>query len=231
VLADAPPSVGCGTVNSVSFTPSAICIASLLCFCLNIRAVTNLLKATLLGDVAFTDKLLLTLIGGLLLWIIKDVTIYLLQRSRIRAALLTEVSFLIRSIVDTKQYLEGPFSKTIQAGKKVEYSAIFTAEEPRIYNEYAPVLTSYFRSRDLVRVIKFYRAVQEFAVLSTGFFSGLTAWKTQDYVLKVVDVQYLERKKARIVSIANIIASKDIHDISELPEDYKGALDASTIIR
>jgi len=97
----------------------------------------------------FTDKLLLAIVSGLILWIIKDLTVYLLQRRRTQAALLTEVSFLIGAVKETKQYLEDSFQKMVQTGKEVQYSAAFTAEERDIYKEYAPVLTSYFGERDL----------------------------------------------------------------------------------
>jgi hypothetical protein len=179
----------------------------------------------------FSDKLLLAIFSGIIIWILKDLTIYILQRNRIRAALVAEISFLIGAIKDTKQYLDDSFQKTIQAGKEVQYSATYTSEDRDVYKDYAPVLTSYFGERDLARVIKFYRAVQGFEVLSTGFFSDLTEWKKQKRTLSQDDVQYLGRKKARIISIANIITARDVHKISDLPEDYRGELDAGSIVR
>ncbi len=178
-----------------------------------------------------TDKLLVTILSGLLIWIIKDLTVYFLQRNRIQAALLTEVAFLIEAVTEAKRYLEESFQKTVQTGKEVQYSAAFTAEERNIYKEYSPVLTSYLAERNLVRLIKFYRAVQEFEVLCTGFFSDLTEWKKQKHTLTDDDVRYLDRKKARIVSIANIITARSVHKISDLPEDYRGELGPGTIVR
>lgn len=179
----------------------------------------------------FTDKLLVTLIAGLLLWVIKDLTLYFVKRNRIRAALLTEVSFLITALRNTQQYLNDSFNQTVPIGKKIEYSATFTPEDFDIYKEYSPVLTSYLGERDLVRIIKFYRAIHEFEVLCAGLFADLDKWKTQERVLTQEDIQYLGRKKARILSIAEIVTCKETKQLADLPEDYKGQLDAATIVR
>lgn len=178
-----------------------------------------------------TDKLLVTIIGGLVLWMIKELIVHQVKKRRLKAAILSEISVLAASVKETKQFLEGAFSTTLKKGEKVEYSADYTPEEFDVYNVHAPTLTSYLSMDELERVIKFYRGVKEFEVLCVGFFRDLNEWKKQNHQLSEEDVQYLAKKKARIISIATILDRKEIGSLKDLPNDYRGQLTPETIVR
>lgn len=178
-----------------------------------------------------TEKLLLTIVGGLILWPIKGIIDHEIKRKRLKVAILTEIAYLLRAIKEMKQFFEGDFGNTLKVQEEVKYSADFTPEEPDVYRVHAPTLTSYLSGDDLGRVIKFYRSAKEFDILCIGFFRDLNEWKKQKHKLDLEDVTYIHKKMARILSIANILTSKEIVAIGDLPNDYKGELPPETIIR
>jgi hypothetical protein len=91
-------------------------------------------------------------------------------------------------------------------------------------------LIKLFGKRKLLKIIKFYKTFWELEVLIEGFMLDLVKWSDEKRFLTKQDIEFLQKKQIRIVKLCEILTQKEIHSLDDLPEDYRGRIEPSTII-
>jgi len=169
-----------------------------------------------------TDRLLITIIGGAVLWMLKEVVTYFVRRNRVLCALESDISFQQSEVNDDLASVTALFdSGMLKTGNKISFPLKYNPEPHMVLNAYLSCLPNFVRSKSLIRIFKFYDAVSEFESALAGFCDLLCLWEQREKKLDESDIKHLKTRLDRMKSIANAITQKSIESISELPEDYR----------
>lgn len=169
-----------------------------------------------------TDRLLITIIGGAILWALKEIITYFVRRNRVLCALESDISFQQSEVNDDLASISALFdSEILKSGNKISFPLKYSPEPQVVLNAYLSCLPNFVRSKSLIRIFKFYDAVSEFEAALAGFCDLLCLWEERGKTLDDSDVKHLKTRLDRMTSIANAITQKSINSISELPEDYR----------
>ncbi len=179
---------------------------------------------------SFNEKLTLGILIGISTFFLTNIIIFLLKKKRINASILSEISYQISDLKEMSNFLQVLFQSTIIKDSKIEYSAYFTKEEFNIYNALQKDLSLYFGKRKLIKILKVYKAFWEINILMEGFFKDLTKWSDEKRILTNEDINWLKRKSDRIIKLISILTSKEIYKIEDLPDDYRGRIEPSTLL-
>lgn len=176
------------------------------------------------------EKLLVGILISVLAWIITNVVMFFIKKYRLSSALIADISYHVLGVKEGKDYFEKLFNNYIKENQAIEYAAYFSKDEYELYKCVQSDLVKYFDKRNLVRIIKFYKGLWELEALSEGLTNDLMKWKEEKRVLNKDDVKFLCRKKIRIIKLCDILTQKEISKIEDLPDDYRGRIEPSTII-
>lgn len=142
------------------------------------------------------------LITGLLLWVIKSLTVFVLRRHRIRAALLLEIERVNKSCQRAARALGDGLGEYVQLNERVLRSARYTPIDFPVYQAYLRDMPSYFSSRSLTRITRFYDIAHEVETLIEGLFIELDQWVARGVFVKGDDLAHIQTKVARIQQLA-----------------------------
>jgi len=179
---------------------------------------------------SFEEKVLSGILVGLVVWLITKAAMYFLKRERIKAGLITDIEFHIKSIRESNEYLK-EWLPSLKRDATIEYSARHTANDYAYFRSVLPVLPEYFEKNVLTRILRFYKSIEEYDVLLGGFFFDVSGWKIEKRKLSEEDLSYLVRKMGRITSLGKILAERPITDLRSLPIDFEGKIPAASIIK
>ncbi len=179
-----------------------------------------------------TDRLLITIIGGAVLWVLKEVVTYFVRRNRVLCALEADISFQQDEVKDDLASISALFDSEILAvGKKMSFPLKYSPEPHMVLSAYLSCLPNFVGGKSLIRIFKFYDAVSEFESALAGFCDLLCLWEGRSKILEESDVKHLKKRLDRMCSIANAITQKEIKAIGELPEDYRCVQNLETAIK
>lgn len=179
---------------------------------------------------SFNEKLLLGIFIGIITFLVTNIILFILKRMRVRAALLSDISYHIIELREIINFLDKLFEFDIVENKIISYSAYYTKDEFDFYKSLQKDLMIYFGKNNILKIIKFYKSIWEVHVLMEGFMNDLTKWQGEKRVLTKNDIAWLKRKKERIVRLITVLTTKDINKLMDLPEDYRGRIEPSTLI-
>lgn len=170
----------------------------------------------------FATKLLLGILASVVAWLISSVVMFFLKRRRMENAIVCDLEYRAFDAIEGKNYLAKLFAGGIKAGQGIDYASRYTRDENDLYKSMQTDLIRLFGRRRLLKIIKVYKAYQELDVLTEGLMLDLTEWKDAKKSLSEDDVNFLLKKKERIVRLCDILTKREIHTVDDLPDDYRG---------
>lgn len=176
------------------------------------------------------EKLLLTIIGALVIWAIKGIVIHNVRSSRLKAGLLADIKMHVEGAKEQRGAVKILVEATAQVGQKLPFPISYNVGQYSFYNSIQKDLPVYLSESELVKVIKLYQALWELDVSINGIANTLGIWERDNRVLTDGDIKHLKKRKARINSFCDVICSKEIKNISDLPDDYRQVKGAETVV-
>ena len=178
----------------------------------------------------FEEKIISGIFVGLLVWLVTKTIGYLLTRERLKAGLLTDMEFHIKSIKESNEYLK-EWLPTLQEGEPIKYSARHKADDYVLFNSLISDLPKYFSRVIFTNLLRYYKSIEEHDVLLEGFFSDVTIWKKEKRKLSAEDIRYLSRKMERITALGKILTKGEVKCLSQLqPRPSSNEYSVNTVI-
>lgn len=178
----------------------------------------------------FSDTVLSGILTAILVWLLTKAAMFIIYKRKLEAGLIVNIGYYLDQIQEVTDYVKNLFDGSIVEGEVVKHAAHHTAESHDYYNAVIAKLPLYLSRKNMIKVVKFYKALYEFQVLTGGFLMDLQKHKENDDLLTKDQVNFLCRKKERIVALGKILCKANGKDLSSLPDDYKGRISPSTII-
>ena len=176
------------------------------------------------------EKLLLTIIGAILIWAIKEISNHFIRRSRLKAGLVSDIKLHIAGAKEQKGAVKILVEETAQVGEKLPFPISYNVGQYSFYNSIQKDLPIYLSKSELVKVIKFYQSIWELDVSINGLATTLGLWERDNRELTDRDIKHIKKRKARIDSFCEALTSKELINISDLPDDYRQVKGAETVI-
>ena len=115
-------------------------------------------------------------------------------------------------------------------GKKLPFPISYNVGQYSFYTSIQKDLPVYLTKSELVKVIKFYQSIWELDVSINGIATTLGVWERDNRELTEKDIKHIKNRKARIDSFCEVITSKEINQIMDLPDDYRQVKGAETVV-
>lgn len=171
-----------------------------------------------------TDRILATILGTLIVWAITKVVGFYVQRSRIKAALITDLLLHQRGVRMQNRAIDTMFKNDIlKNGERIPFPIRYASEEWILYRSLQRDLPLFMDRETLRKIIKFYHLMWELDQSMLGFANVLEDWEAKGRVLTEAELNHLRRRFDRISSMAKFISSIDVKRLRDLPDDYQEA--------
>ena len=177
-----------------------------------------------------TESLLCGIAASLIVWLTTCVLRFVVKKSRVQTALLTDINYHRLGVAESAAFLEHFMERRVRRGSVLDEPFFFAMNEYELYRALQHDMAHYLSRRELVRVIKFYKAFWELENLLEAFFRTLETYRTGELPLSEANVNFLSRKTERICSLSRIVGQGEIKRLRDLPEDYRGRQDAKASI-
>jgi hypothetical protein len=178
-----------------------------------------------------TDRILATILGTLVVWAITKVVTFFVERSRIKSAILTDLLLHQRGIKMQDQAIKAMFDNgLLKVGTTIPFPIRYASEEWILYRALQRDLPFYLPKETLRKIIKFYHLMWELDQSMVGFAKALDDWEADGRKLTDADIDHLQRRVARMNSMARLIFERAIKGLEDLPEDYQEAKTMETVL-
>ena len=178
----------------------------------------------------FVQALLLGILVSISAWLVTNVVLYFLRRHRLKCAIISDIAYHLVGVKEALEYLDGLFQKTLKKGETIKYTHHYTRDDYELYKAVQGDLTKFFGKSNLIKIVKFYKAFWELETLCQGLMLDLQRWRDEKRTLSAEDISYLKKKRDRIKKLGGLLTQRDVKDIKDLPDDYRGRLEPSTMI-
>lgn len=179
---------------------------------------------------SLTNSILVTILGAIVVWLITTITSHLLKKSRLRAALLADISINITGVKNQQIAVAKLVEDHAVEGQKLTFPISYKVGEYLLYKSIQHDLLDYLSKRELVKVVKFYQAMWELDVSINMIASTLSTWERDGIALSLEQVNHIKKRKERIDSFCKIICSKEILELIDLPDDYRSIKAPKTVV-
>jgi hypothetical protein len=179
---------------------------------------------------SLTDSLLVTIIGAIAVWLITTVISHVLKKNRLRAALLADVTINITGVKEQRLAVSKLVEDHAIEGQKLPFPISYKVGEYLLYKSIQEDLLNYLDKAELVKVVKFYQTMWELDNSINGLASTLGTWERDGIALNLEQVKHIKRRKERIDSFCEIICSKEIRRLKDLPDDYRSIKGPETVV-
>lgn len=170
---------------------------------------------------SLADSLLASILGALVVWLTTNIATHFVKKSRLRAALLTDISLNVAGAKEQRAAVVKLLSGHAIEGQKLPFPIYYNVGEYLLYKSIQRDLPEYLRKSELVKVVKFYQALWELDVSINALASILGQWERNSVVLSKEQVAHANKRKDRIESICEVLSSKEIRCLPDLPDDYR----------
>lgn len=177
-----------------------------------------------------TDRLLATVISGLVVWFSTGVISHFIKRSRVRGALLADIKLHLAGVKEQRAAVDALVKEHIKEGGKLPYPIFYFVGEYLLYKSLQKDLPEYLTKIELVKVVKFYQALWEMDVSINGLASTLAKWESNAVILTNDLVDHAKRRRNRIDSFCQVLISQEVRSICDLPDDYRSVKGAETVV-
>ena len=177
-----------------------------------------------------TEKILIALLAGFILWAVKSVVSHLVKRARFREAILVDIQAHISGAKEQTGAAKVLVEETIQEGEEVPFPVVYTIDSYSYYSAVQKELPLYLNQDELVKVIKFYQAIWQLDVSVHALATAVGIWERDKVVISEQKLSHLKKRLSRISSFCDCITEKEINKINNLPSDYRQVKDAETVV-
>jgi hypothetical protein len=179
---------------------------------------------------SLTDTLLVTIASAIVVWLITTITSNLLKKSKLRAALLTDVTLNVSGVNEQRLAVTKLVEDHAIVGEKLPFPVSYRIGEYLLYKSIQNDLLDYLNKAELVKVVKFYQTMWELDVAINGIASTLGLWERDGASLSSEQVNHIKKRKERIDSFCDVICSKEIRKLMDLPDDYRSIKGIETVV-
>lgn len=177
-----------------------------------------------------TDTILITIFGALIIWVLKGFVSFFIINSRIKAGLLADIKMHAEGVRRQKVAVKTLVEHTAKEGQKLPFPFSYNVGQYSFYHSIQKDLPIYLAKSNLVKVIKFYQNIWELDVSINGLSDTLSIWERESKTLTEDDIKHLKDRSVRIESFCDVIISKEIITISDLPDDYDQIKGPETVV-
>lgn len=215
-----------GTVTIITFVMNSgdLLAAPSPEFPSNSTSVTNSnTKNTLTAQTPddLSSRITIAALGGFMGWVLTTSVGLIILRARLISYLIVVINTHLKNYYDSIAWIEAVKDQTIKDGHLIKLAASYTKDElsdlTGVRNQCLKLLTK----NELLQVTKLIQRMLEVEALMAGFCESLHAYKQKEIVLDASDVDYLIKKKSRILSYLKLLPLS-IDKITDLPIDYSG---------
>jgi len=179
---------------------------------------------------SLTDSLLATIVGAIVVWLITTTASHFLKKSKLRAALLADVTINIGGVKAQRLAVAKLVEDHAIEGQKLKFPISYKVGEYLLYKSIQHDLLDYLSKAELVKVVKFYQTMWELDIAINGIASTLGTWERDGIALSSEQVNHVKKRKERIDSFCKIICSKEIGKLTDLPDDYRSIKGPETVV-
>lgn len=168
-----------------------------------------------------SDQLLVTILAALVVALTTATVRYFINRSRLRAALLSDIRLHLAGANKQCKAVERLVAEQICEGQTIPFPISYSVGEYLLYKSLQSDLPKYLQKRELVKTIKFYHAIWELDVSFHGLAETLMEWQKTNTVLTSDHVKHIKRQRDHIQSLTNALkTSQIISHIEDFPDEY-----------
>lgn len=179
---------------------------------------------------SLTDSLLVSILGAMVVWLVTTIVSHLLKRSRLRAALLADVTINISGVKEQRAAVATLVEDHAIVGQKLPFPISYKVGEYLLYRSIQNDLLAYLNKAELVKVVKFYQTMWELYIAINGIALSLGTWERDGVALTKEQVNHVKKRKERIDSFCEVICSKEIRELNDLPDDYRLIKGSETVV-
>lgn len=177
-----------------------------------------------------SDYVLSGILVSIFGWLFTNILLFVLKKQRLSSAIIADVNYHLKGVKEAKDYINKFFDRNIIEGRVIDNAAYFTKEEYDIFKSMQKELFKYYGEKKLTKIIRFYKAFWELEVIIDGFMLDVRTWKNEKRKLTRDDVDFMLKRKDRIIKLAELITKADIKNINDLPDDYMGRVAPDTLV-
>ena len=175
------------------------------------------------------EKLLCAILGGFILWMIKEIFDHKRHKDRLKGGLLADIQLHLQGVEDQCDAVN-QLVNNIVVGEKISLPISYTPDTYAFYTAVQSMLARYLEKDELVKVIKFYQAIKHLDIAINGLTQVVSLWERDGTVIDGEKLEYLDRRRARIDSFQKLLLSADINELSDLPDDYTEIKTPDTVV-
>jgi hypothetical protein len=175
------------------------------------------------------EKIILGAVVAIGVWIIKSIVSFILVRGRISGGLIEEIHSNLNQVKEAKKYLD-KLKSLIQVGQPLPYIDKFNKTNNSFYSTQIDNLPTHYGMKTIKKVNKFFYSFWELQVAIEGLINHLQQIKNEKRSVQKEDYERLKKKFERIDKLSDVLTSKKIENLSNLPENYEGRLGSDSII-
>lgn len=179
---------------------------------------------------SLTNSLLVTILGTIIVWVTTTIISHLLKKAKLRAALLADVSINMNGVKQQQLAVAKLVEDHAIEGHKLAFPILYKMGEYLLYKSIQHDLLDYLNKVELVKVVKFYQTMWELDVAIHLIASTMSTWERDGVALSLEQVNHIKKRKERIDSFCEIICSKEIRKLTDLPDDYRYIKGPETVV-
>jgi len=179
---------------------------------------------------SLTNSLLVSILGAIVVWFVTTIISHVLKKSKLRAALLADVTINIAGVKEQRLAVAKLVEDYAIEGQKLLFPITYRVGEYLLYKSIQNDLLNYLNKTELVKVVKFYQTMWELDIAINGIASALGTWERDGIELTSEQAKHLKKRKERIDSFCEVICSKEIRNLNDLPDDYRSIKGPETVL-
>lgn len=177
-----------------------------------------------------SDYVLAGILVSIVGWSFTNTLLFILKKHRISTAIIADVNYHLKGVKEAKDYINKFSDRNLIAGQIIDQAAYYTKEEYDIFKNMQKELFIYYGKKKLTKIIRFYKAFWELEVIIDGFMLDVRTWKKDRRTLTKDDVDFMLKRKDRIIKLSDLISKAEIKCINDLPDDYMGRVAPDTLV-
>jgi hypothetical protein len=179
---------------------------------------------------SFTDRLLISILGAVVVWLTTTIVAYVVKKARLRSAILADIAINVAGAKEQRAAVARLIEEHAHEGQKLPFPISYNVGDYLLYKSIQKDLLTYLKRTELIKVIKFYHTLWAMDVSINGLASTLGKWEQNGVTLSREQVDHLRKRKERIDSFCAVLSEREIRSLEDLPDDYRTVKNAETIV-
>jgi hypothetical protein len=162
------------------------------------------------------QKLWVTVLGGMLIWIIKEISIYLITKDRFVSGIISDINKHISGASRQKLGAKNTMDRFIKWGKYIPFPINYKTGRWAFYTSMQSKLPKYLKNKHLLMVMSIYQLMWEIDVSFEGFANTINSCENKDKKVNQITYDRLQEQLASIVSSIEVLGEKPIRKLEDL---------------